>query len=120
MQTILLSALLLGGALAVVCAWLGVHVANLFGAVQRFHPSFVQRLLRRLVLGLMIVAVGSANAAVVTVVMQGIAFAAPPQSMLVGPAIWAAGVAAFGLGYRFARGRRMLKALDTGIAVGLH
>ncbi|MBI1213881.1 MAG: hypothetical protein GC190_20660 [Alphaproteobacteria bacterium] len=122
MQAVLLNALLVGGALAAACALLGIVAARSVTASRRFHPGAVRRWLRRLAFGLMLIAVGAAIAAFVALIFQTSAFAALPHSLAgaLCAAIWLAAFEAFRMAYRIASRRRMLRALDSGIAVGLH
>jgi uncharacterized membrane protein YfcA len=108
MSADLLGALLFGGALAVTCALLGVLIGGSVSGASHFHPGRLRRWLRRFFL-----------AAVGAMIAAAIVFALPSHT-LTGMFTWLVAFAAFVLGYRFASGRRMLRALDSGIAVGLH
>ncbi len=101
-------ALLLGGALAMICALMGAAIGNATSSATRFHPGRLRRWLRRLAL----VAVASVPAALASIAL-------PLLSLTTSAAIWLVALTAFGLGYRFASSRRLLRALDSGIAVGL-
>lgn len=122
MQVVFLNALLTGGALAVICALTGAFGASAVSTQNRFHPGFVRRWLHRLAYAAVLTAVGTLLAFSVALLLQTQAFATLPHPFTgaLGAAIWLAGFEAFGFGYRFARRRRMLRALDSGIAVGLH
>ena len=105
----LTGALLLGGALAIICALMGALIGNAISSATRFHPGRVRRWLRRLAL----VAVAAIPAVLATAAL-------PSPTIAAGAAVWFIALTSFGLGYRFASSRRMLRALDSGIAVGLH
>ena len=100
----------------------GALTARMFSAAQTFHPGLFRRWLRRSVLGLSWLAVATASAAGVVSALRTGTFSAPTPmlTLIVGMMIWFVALSAFAIGYRFANGRRMLKALDSGIAVGLH
>lgn len=122
MQAILLNALLLGSALAATCALTGAAIANSISTRRRFRPGALRLWFGRLAFLLLLIFAGVVIAMCVAFILQTQAFAALPHdySGPVGAAIWLAAFEAFGFGYRFASRRRMLHALDSGIAVGLH
>jgi hypothetical protein len=122
MQSVVLSALLAGGALAVTCALAGSLMANSVGTSSRFHPGRMRRLIHRLMFGVLQLALGFLLAMCIAFILQTRPFAALPSGYTgaLGAALWLASFDAFGSGYRFASRRRMLRALDSGIAVGLH
>ena len=122
MQAVFLNALLYGGALAATCALVGAFAASAVSSENAFHPGFVRRWLRRLAYAVLLATVGASLALGVALILQAPAFAALSHALTgaLGAAIWLAAFEAFGFGYRLARRRRMLRALDSGIAVGLH
>jgi hypothetical protein len=122
MQAILLNALGFAGALAAACALTGAMIANSISTTHRFRPGSLRRWLERLMFALMLIIAGTLIAVCVAFVLQMQAFVALPHvySGPLGAAIWLAAFEAFGFGYRFASRRRILRALDSGIAVGLH
>ena len=109
MSVDLSGALLLDGALAMMCALLGAVIGNAISSATRFHPGRLRRWLRRLAL---------VSAAASPPALASIAL--PSLTIATSAAVWFVALAAFGLGYRFASSRRMLRSLDSGIAVGLH
>lgn len=109
MTTDLLGALLLGSALTMICALMGAMIGSAIRSATRFHPSPVRRWVRRLAL----VAVATVPAMLVGLVL-------PSPTIATSAALLAVSLTGFGMSYRFASGRRMLRALDSGIAVGLH
>jgi hypothetical protein len=117
MQTAFVGALLLG--LALAGALFGASTASLFSPAQTFHPGFFRRWLRRIAVSLFAAGIAAGGAALI---LQITAFAqdAPSLALTAGAALWLVILSAFGFGYRFANGRRMTKALDAGLAVGLH
>ena len=122
MQAILLNALGFGGALAAACALTGATIANSISTTRRFRPGSLRRWLERLMFALVLVIAGTMIGVCVAFALQTQAFVALPHdySGPIGAAIWLAGFEAFGFGYHLASRRRMLRALDSGIAVGLH
>ena len=122
MQAILLNALGFGSALVAACALTGATIANSISATHRFRPGSLRLWLGRLAFLLLLLLAGSMIAVCVAFILQTEAFVALPRAYSgpVGAAFWLAAFEAFGFGYRLASRRRMLRALDSGIAVGLH
>jgi len=113
MPTAWLSALLLGGALAMTCAVVGALIGASVSTASRFHPGRWKRWLRRAAVAALLATLG-------WLITAAVGFALPSSSNIVTGMALFVGFSAFTLGYRFVSWRRMLRALDSGIAVGLH